>query len=167
MTIQETKEFMDRIKSHYPSFVVDTFTTNEWYSQLKDYKNEDINKRFGEHLRSETYGDYIPKIHFLTKGLKKIGEKGYDKSQIFVRCNTCNRVMSLSNYENHIDRCKDIDYVIFLYEKYFEKKADRQKLFEMDEITFKEKFNLILDHAIKDEKKEEEIVRLKEIKELI
>ena len=42
MTINETKQFMERIKTYYPTFIIDDFTIKEWHSQLKDYNNQDI-----------------------------------------------------------------------------------------------------------------------------
>lgn len=167
MTVNETKEFLERIKAYYPVFMVDDFFIKEWHKQLKDYDAMDINERFNQHLKSETYGEYVPKINFLTKGLRKIGETSCDKSKILTRCGTCNQLVYLSDYDEHIDKCKDIDYMIFLFEKYFNKKADREKLFEMDENTFKEKFKTILKYAIQNEKNQVEVERLKEIYELV
>lgn len=167
MTTNEVQDFMQRIKAHYQEFIIDEFKFNEWYSELKEYQAEDINRKFEEHLKSETYGNYVPKINFLTKNLKKIGETGYDKNAIFVRCNTCNQVMSLSNYDNHIDKCKDIDYMMFLMEKYTDKKADRTKLFDLEENVFKEKFKKMLEYAAQKESNEDEKKRLKEIYELV
>ena len=167
MTIQETKEFLDRIRSYYPTFIVDTFTTNEWYNQLKEYKTEDINKKFEEHLKSEIYGDYIPKINFLTKGLRKIGETGYDKSKIFVRCNRCGQMYSLDKKEEHDKLCIDIDYMNFLLEKYSGKSVDKIKCFEMPQSEFYAKFKKALEYAISKEQNDEELSRLKEILKVV
>ena len=165
MTIQETKDFMDRVKSYYPAFIVDEFNTNEWHSQLKDYEAKDINERFNQHLKSETYGEYVPKINFLTKGLRKIGEKGVDKSKIFIRCRRCGQNYSLDNTEAHEDLCIDIDYMNFLSEKYLGKPIDKEKCFEMPKEEFYEKFKKALSYSINKEQNSEEVDRLKEILE--
>lgn len=73
---KETINFMERVKSHYQEFIIDDFKISEWYGKLKDYDAEDVNKKFDEHLGSEVYGDYIPKIMFLTKYLTPTKEKG-------------------------------------------------------------------------------------------
>ena len=62
MTIRETNEFMERIKSHYQEFVIDDFKIKEWYKELSNYDADDINNKLDEHLRSEVYGDQIPKL---------------------------------------------------------------------------------------------------------
>ena len=64
MSIEETKNFMIRIKQHYQEFVMDNIKLNEWYSELKDYDYFEVNNKFEEHLRNEQYGNQIPKIGF-------------------------------------------------------------------------------------------------------
>ena len=71
MEKKQVIEFMDRIKSHYQEFIIDDFKIKEWYDELKDYSYEDVNKKLDEHLRSEQYGNFIPKVYFLTKFLTK------------------------------------------------------------------------------------------------
>lgn len=165
MTIQETKEFMDRIRSYYYSFIVDTFTTMEWYQQLKDYSAKDINERFNLHLRSETYGDYIPKISFLIKGLRKENDPGIDKTKLFVKCNKCNHLYALADKKKHDDLCCDIDFFNFLSEKYTGKSIDKEKCFEMP--NFYERFKKALLFALSKETDQEEKDRLDEILKIV
>ena len=167
MTIQETKTFLERIKSYYQSFMVDDFFIKEWYGQLKDYEAKDINERFNQHLKSETYGEYVPKISFLVKGLRKIGEKGIDKSLIYERCTKCGRLIPLSEHETHFDLCNDIDYMNFLSEKYLGKPIDKEKCFEMPKEEFYEKFKRALAYSINKEQNSEEVDRLKEILQVV
>ena len=75
MTKEQTKNLFRRIKSHYQEFTVDDFKVDEWYKELKDYDYDDVTKRFELHLNSEDYGQVIPKLWFLKKGLITIGEK--------------------------------------------------------------------------------------------
>ena len=167
MTRNEVQDFMQRIKSHYQEFLIDEFKFNEWFNELKDYKAEDINKKFEEHLKSETFGNYIPKINFLIKGLRKIGETGYDKSKIFVRCNRCGQMYSLDKKEEHDKLCIDIDYMNFLLEKYTNKSIDKTKCFEMPRSEFYAKFKKALEYAISKEQNDEELSRLKEILKVV
>lgn len=166
MTKNEVQDFMQRIKAHYQEFVIDEFKYNEWCEQLKEYKADEINQRFEQHLKSETYGEFIPKINFLTKGLRKESDKGYDLSKIYVRCRTCGQMMSLEEDKKHTDRCKDVDYMLFLLDKYTGKNADRINLLKMEENQFKEKFKKMVVYAYQNEGNEEEKKRLKEIYEL-
>ena len=165
MTIQETKEFMERIKSYYQTFIVDTFTTSNWYQQLKEYSAKDINERLNTHLRSELYGDYVPKISFLLKGLRKENDPGIDKSKIFVRCNKCHHLYSLSDKQNHDNLCCDIDFFNFLSEKYTGKSIDKEKCFETP--NFYENFKKALAFAISKESDSEEKERLNEILKVV
>lgn len=165
MTIQETKDFMDRVKSYYTAFIVDEFTSREWHSQLKDYEASDINERFNQHLKSETYGEYIPKINYLIKGLRKIGEPGVDKSKIYVRCNKCSHIYSLAEKEEHDQLCCDIDYFNFLAEKYTGKSIDKEKCFEAED--FYSRFKGALKLAISKEQDQEELSRLDEILKIL
>ena len=98
MTILETNEFMKRIKSHYQEFVIDEFKQDEWYKELKKYDYEDVSKKFEEHLRSETYGEYIPKLYFLTKYLIPSNKKGEIK-EYTVHCQICNKAVDYKEYD--------------------------------------------------------------------
>ena len=62
MTIQETKQFMTRIKQHYQEFVIDNYKIDEWYKELKSYDYDEVNKKLDEHLRNEQYGQYLKYI---------------------------------------------------------------------------------------------------------
>lgn len=79
MTKEQTKNLFRRIKSHYQEFTVDDFKVDEWHKELKDYDYDDVTKRFEFHLNSEDYGQVIPKLWFLKKGLITIGEKKESK----------------------------------------------------------------------------------------
>lgn len=167
MTRNEVQDFMQRIKSHYQEFIIDEFKFNEWFNELKDFNSEDINKKFEEHLKSETYGNYIPKINFLTKGLRKIGETGPNASLIYERCTKCGRLIPLSEHETHFDLCNDIDYMNFLSEKYLGKPIDKEKCFEMPRSEFYEKFKRAVAYSINKEQNSEEVDRLKQILEVL
>lgn len=136
MTKNEVKTFMLRVKSYYQSFIIDEFKTNEWFNALKDYDNSEVNKRFEEHLQSETYGQYIPQISYLTKFLKKVGEKKETPADIFINCSICGKRLSLQEQENHYDRCHDIDYINWLSEKYRGKPINKDKYWELEDTAF-------------------------------
>ena len=129
MKINETREFMERVKVHYPTFIIDTYTIEEWHSQLKEYSYEDINKRFNEHLQSEQYGEYIPKIWFLTKNLIKEDDKERATSdKVKFTCNICGEEVTLINWNSHYDRCIVEEYIIKQAKKYRNKDIDRSEI---------------------------------------
>lgn len=141
MTIMEAKDFMKRVKSHYQDFIIDDFKIKEWYSELKKYDYEDVNKKFEEHLRSENYGESIPKLYFLTKYLTKTEDKGKVKNYV-VYCQLCEKQIDLRDYDKHYSRCSAINYIENYMEKFFNKKVkNKDELFLMSD----EKFNSMYD----------------------
>lgn len=145
MTLKETKEFMERIKTYYPNFMIDDFTVKEWNSQLKDYSYQDISEKFSEHLKSEEYGNYVPRINFLTKYLTKEKEKGNNNAdKIYTNCNLCGKSLLLSEYETHFHKCSSIGYVMKQYKKYKGKDLNREKLENASEEMLDKFYNEIL-----------------------
>ena len=136
MEKKQVIEFMDRIKSHYQEFIIDDFKIKEWYDELKDYLYEDVSAKLDEHLRSEQYGNYIPKVYFLTKYLTKEKDKGI-KNECTIACSICGKHILNTEMEEHYDRCISIQYLIKNSEKYFNKKLNREKLEQADDETFK------------------------------
>lgn len=137
MKLNETRYFMERMKVYYPSLVIDDFTTQEWHSQLKDYSSQDINEKFNEHLKSEEYNKYIPKISFLTAYLVKEKEKLEPKlSKTKVMCEICNKTIDFNDYQNHFDRCSSVNYIFTNGKKYLHRNFDKQKMMIMDNDSF-------------------------------
>ena len=146
MTIKETKEFMERIKVYYPNFMVDEYTLKEWYGQLKDYSTQDINEKFNEHLKSEQYGDYIPKINFLTKYLTKEKDKGNTNiNGIFTNCQLCGKVIPLKEYKEHYSHCSSVDYIIRQVRRFKSKELTREQLEELGENKFNELYEKVVE----------------------
>ena len=158
MNINETKEFMERIKIHYPSFIIDTYTIEEWHKELKDYSFEDINKKFEEHLRNEQYGNNIPRIWFLTKYLTKEADKGKNNaSDIKTNCQLCGKEIILSEYSNHYHKCSSVDYIIRQVKKYKGQELPRKDIEELTDEKFDKLYdkvlNLTFECGTPDEKK--------------
>lgn len=148
MTILETNEFMKRIKSHYQEFVIDEFKQDEWYKELKKYDYEDVSKKFEEHLRSETYGEYIPKLYFLTKYLVPSNKKG-EKKQYKVCCNICNKVFDFEEYDLHYGRCSSIAHIKRQMKKYFNKDlVGEEELYKMPLQEFNKRYDQFLHQII-------------------
>ena len=146
MTIKETKDFLERIKTYYQSFMIDDYIIKEWHSQLKDYSSQDINGKFNEHLKSEEFSNYVPKIAFLTKYLTKENEKGNNnKEKIKTNCQLCGEEVTLAEYEDHYHKCSSICYIITQYKKYTGKEINREKL----ENATQEQFDNIYDQVLK------------------
>lgn len=145
MKLSETRYFMERMKVYYPSLIIDDFTTQEWHSQLKDYSSQDINEKFDEHLRSEEYNRYIPKISFLTAYLVKEKDKANPKiDRILVYCPICKAKITVNEYDSHYGKCSSLDYIIRQAKRFKDKNLDRKELEQLSD----EKFNELYDKVI-------------------
>ena len=167
MTIQETNKIMLRIKEHYQEFVIDEGKIDEWHIFLKDYTYADVSKKLDEHLSSEQYGQYIPKVAFLVKYLTK--EEDKNKVEDFkIQCRLCEKYIKNSEYQEHFKRCSSINYMNDQRYKYFGKKFDDnaiKQLWNMEEETFRKKYREMLEIVKNNTKDDEEKERVKAILE--
>lgn len=140
MELKEVSMLLKRIKSHYQEFIVDDFKVNEWYKELKDYSLDDVMEKLEQHLKSEQYGNQIPKVYFLTKYLTK----EQDKTKKLIgskQCNICHKFIGIDDFETHFDRCSSVDYLNRRSIDYFEKPIDKEKYMNMEQRLFDEKYN--------------------------
>lgn len=130
MERKETIDFMQRIKSHYQEFIIDDFKIDEWHKELKKYASEDVNKKFDEHLKSSEYGEYIPKLYFLTKNLIEEKDKGKIKHYV-VKCQLCNKDIPDELYEEHYTRCSGANTIVRDMKNYFNLTVDYNTIMNM------------------------------------
>jgi len=159
MELKDVKTILARIKSNYPTFVNDDYTRSEWYKELKDYSLEDVMDKLEQHFRSEQYGNSIPKVYFLTKYLTKEKDKKTNKADnLMVFCQICGKKIPLSTYQEHYGRCLDVGYLQTQLQKYANKDINIEAFREMDEETFKEKYDkvakYVYDNTDNDEERE-------------
>lgn len=147
MELKDVKTILTRIKVNYPNFVNDDYTRSEWYKELKDYSLDDVMEKLEQHFRSEQYGNQIPKVYFLTKYLTKEKEKNI-KQDIMVRCQLCGKGVDLDEYDKHYNRCSSIEYLNKQSIKYFNKEIDKEKYFLIDDETFQEKYDKVLNYVL-------------------
>ena len=159
MTVQETNDFLKRIKQHYQDFIIDNSKLDEWYKELKDYSLEDVNKKLDEHLRNEYYGNQIPKVFFLTKHLTKEKDKG-KIDELLVRCTLCGKVIKYVNFDSHMDRCNSVDYLNIQSKRLFGKEIDKDKYRNMPDEDFDKVYNRVLEKILEISKDKDEIERI-------
>lgn len=143
MTIKETNQFMERIKSHYQEFIIDDFKIKEWHKELSKFDLEDVNQKLDEHLKNSEYGEYIPKLFFLTKYLIPTKDKGKIKHYV-VKCQLCNCDVPDSEYDNHYKRCSSSNTIVRDMKKYFNLTVDYQQLMLMKHEDFEKAYNRYL-----------------------
>lgn len=158
MKKNEVAEILKRIKSNYQDFIVDEYKTNEWFKELKDYDFEDVMKKVEEHMRSEDYGNFPPKLYFLTKYLKTIAQKN-TITNYKLQCTVCGEHIPEVEYNDHYDRCMDVDYIVRIREKYFNKKITKemkQRFMGLSQEQFNNKFLEFLNEIYNGVPKEEQ-----------
>lgn len=143
MELKDVKVILKRIEVNYPNFLNDAYTQAEWYKELKDYALEDVMEKLEQHFRSEQYGNSIPKVYFLTKYLKKEKEKNIIQ-QYNVRCQYCNKLVDLEDYDKHYSKCRSIKYIQKQAIKYTGNEIDEKELMELDNETFEAYYNKVL-----------------------
>lgn len=109
MTREEILDFMTKVKAHYQEFSTEDYVVKEWYEKLKPYDIEDVEKKFEQHLNSE-YRKTIPRLFAIADGLKTPEQKQKSKT-IRVRCQYCNKIFELEQYDSHIARHNSIFYI--------------------------------------------------------
>lgn len=112
MTKNETKKLLNNIKGYYNNqFFVDEYTIEAWTETMEPYDYEDAVAHIQEYLKE--YPDEPPKPHIFKRGLLTHEEKMNRQNQDYlVECNLCRRWLTLDEYDNHYDKCLDIQYLI-------------------------------------------------------
>lgn len=127
MELKDVKVILKRIQVNYPSFVNDSYVQSEWYRELKDYDIEDVMKKLEEHMRSSEYGGTIPKLYFLTKYLKTAKEK-QKVEHLKLQCKFCGEFISEEKFDEHFERCLDIDFIVRKRKALFQKETNAEEI---------------------------------------
>lgn len=108
----EVNQLVNKIKGYYNSqFFVDDYVLDAWFEQLEQYDYEDAEEHIKEYVKD--YPDIAPKPHTFTKGLlTKKQKKELENANYTIECNLCHRWMPISEYDNHYEKCLDIQYLV-------------------------------------------------------
>lgn len=108
----EVKKLTNIIKGYYNNqFFVDDYVLDAWYESMKPYDYEDAEKHLQEYLKN--YPEVPPRPHTFKNGLYTPEEKEKMKNTNYtIQCNLCGRWMSWETYEEHYERCLDIQYLV-------------------------------------------------------
>lgn len=112
MNKQETKTLTNKIKGYYnSSFFVDEFVIDAWYETMKPYDLEDAINHIQEYIKE--FPNDPPRPQTFKRGLYTHEEKvRLRESKFTVECNLCHRFMPLAEYDEHYDKCLDIQYLV-------------------------------------------------------
>ena len=150
MEKQETMNILKRIKSHYQEFALDDFKVNEWHRELQKFDYVDVDLKLDEHLKSEVYGEQIPKLFFLTKHLIPTNEKGQIKKYV-IRCQLCGADVPDAIYDKHFARCNATKNIVLDFKKYLNLNVDEEQLKKLNDAKFEEVYQNYL-HRMLDAK---------------
>lgn len=135
MTKEESSCIVDKIKVYRQNFLTTEAVYKEWYRILELYDYDDVEKKLDEYFRNgENFGRY-PDAYYLTKFLKKHNEK-LKIGVNYVRCQNCQQVVELTEYDGHLDRCNSVEYLCDISEKHYQKCLNKEKLFKMNNAEF-------------------------------
>lgn len=143
MTIEDTKQIVDKIKIYRPNFGGQFDKSGldklklEWFRILEPYDYIDVDKKLDEFFKNgDNFGRY-PDVYYLTKFLKTKEEK-LNQNQVYAICPFCKSKTIPEDYKRHYHKCSSIQYLIDISKKYFNKNISRIKLSQMSEKEFDE-----------------------------
>lgn len=136
MTINETVDFLKRIKANYQEFSIkEKYIIDEWYRELQNYDLADLNEKLDEHLADDLYGREIPKVRLLTKDLIRSKDKGKVKKYL-IYCNNCGQVVGDREYDRHYKRCSAVSAMISDLKNYYNLTVKKEELLALSEKKF-------------------------------
>lgn len=139
MSEEEVYRLIERVRVYYQHLSRSDELNDEWYRILQKYDSNDVNSALDNYLKSERNRNRIPMPQDLTQGLLTLEQKTKRKQQssgYVVRCNLCQREMSLEYYNEHYGRCLSTMYLISVF-----KKRGETVEYELLEGLSKENFN--------------------------
>lgn len=146
MKIEDINDFMNRIKNYYQEFSIDESKITEWYEQLKIYDIEDLNAKLNNHIRGE-YGDRVPTMNYLLKGLIPSKDKGQVKMYI-IECPLCHKEIQLEKFNTHYNRCSAVNYINIKSKKIFNAKINEEQLYKLNQKEFDKIYDRLINKII-------------------
>lgn len=141
MTIEDTKQIVDKIKIYRPNFGGQFDKSGfdklklEWFRVLEPYDYDDVNRKLDEYFKNgDNFGKY-PDVYYLIKYLKTKEQK-LIQDKIYAICPFCKSKENPEDYQIHYHKCSSIQYLIDVSKKYFCKDLSRSKLIQMPETDF-------------------------------
>ena len=160
MNDNEIKELLEKIDIHYSTdYAKNKNLVIEWKKQLKKYASKDVFRKLEEHLRSD-YSNIPPKLYFLLKDLKT-PEEQIKLDLLSEQCKFCNQFVKLSNFDEHYEKCMDIDFIERNVKKYLNQQIIRSDYYEMSNEDVKKRFEKIAKIVIEKSNNEMEVNALK------
>jgi len=137
MEISETRNLLQRLKTYKQSFTLNASVLTEWQNVVEEFSYNDINSKLSEWLKSNSNNYEYPSPYELTRGLSTIAEKELNPH---VLCPICGKIISLTTFDNHFDRCSSTEYLIRMNIKHFNRTFTMKDFNKLSDIQFWTKY---------------------------
>lgn len=146
MKLEEIKQLLKRIKSHYQTFTTDENKMKEWHKFLKEYDSKDINESFDRYILEQH--EQPPMITSLTRGISKI--EAEEEQLVYLQCDLCGEKILVGNdfdvFEKHHRRCSKIDFIDRQAKELKGEGIDKQHFREMSDEELDSKYRKWMDN---------------------
>lgn len=151
MTIEETKQIVDKIKVYRPNFGGQFDKSGfdklklEWFRILEPYDYADVVDKINRYFKDLDNEGKIPNPYYLIKYLKTKQEK-QSVCSFKVQCPNCGCYVSIEDLDGkHYNRCLSTRYIITMRKKYFNKVTDIEELNALSDSVFWNKYYEFID----------------------
>lgn len=143
MSNEEIMSFIQRIQKDYPKFKLSTAEYEVWQSVLSKTSKEIIEAKYNEHLNGE-YKKNIPSVMYFD-----VNSNETKQERKFLRqCEFCGKYLYHDAMVEHEGRHKSIRNISMKMKKIFSKEINEEKLLEMSDKEFNEKYDEFLEKII-------------------
>ena len=172
MTIYETKQVIQKIKTFRPFFQTGNSSAEEinfrkeWHKVLEPYDFEDVDRKLIEYFKDGDNIGKIPDAFYLTKYLKTHDSKRNSQG-IWIKCQLCQEEMSLEEYDNHYERCASVEYICKQSIRVFGQRLNRNQMMNLSQKDFDKRYIYFLYQLQAKTKDFDEKTRLEKIIKLL
>jgi len=156
MKKEEIAKLFNRIKNHYNTFTTGDDKINEWHRFLKDYSEEDVNRRLDEYLQCEY--EQPPLCMSLTRGIEKL-KKSNTTDYWVTECDLCKKQFTIydndmTEFDKHYRKCQKIDFIDLMSMRYKQEHIEKVIYYEMSDEELEKRYRKVMDYYLKQPKKE-------------
>lgn len=145
MTIEETKQIIQKVKNYRPFMQTGNSSREQgefvmaWHDVLEPYDFADVDRKLLEYFKDGDNIGKIPDVFYLVKYLKTHEDKR-NAQGIWVRCQLCQEEMSLSAYEKHYERCASVEYICKQSITEFGQRLNRKQMMGLSQEEFDKRY---------------------------
>lgn len=159
MNKEEVKELLEECCSLYSSHVSmyrDASVSKKWFTTLEKYSKEDIYDSLQRH-KDGAYSRVPIVLGDLIRNVRTIEDKKKDSfDNIKTSCKICGRIIKYTEAKEHEDKCRNVEYIIKQYKKWFNKELTISYLWSLPDYEFDKKYDKLLKYILENTNDEKE-----------